>query len=67
MVKIADGSRPERLLSRLKLNSVEETGPRVTVLRSPKGPDGTKGFSSSCRIPRLVGKFGSNRFLYRLI
>lgn len=54
-MKIADGSRPERLLSRLKLNSVEEIGPRVTTIRAPKGPDGTKGFHANARVPRLVG------------
>ncbi|XP_063697366.1 cold shock domain-containing protein E1 [Culicoides brevitarsis] len=57
VVKIADGSRPERLLSRLKLNSVDESVPRVTVLRSPKGPDGSKGFHSNFRTPRPVGAF----------
>lgn len=56
VVKIADGSRPERLLSRLKLNSIDESVPRVTVLRSPKGPDGSKGFHANFRTPRPVGE-----------
>ena len=37
--------RPERLLSRLKSMNDEMIGPRVVVLRPPKGPDGTRGFS----------------------
>lgn len=57
MVKVADanGVRSDRLLSRIKLNSVDDSGPRLTVLRPPKGPDGTKGFHISVRAPRLVG------------
>ncbi|XP_062542729.1 cold shock domain-containing protein E1 isoform X1 [Armigeres subalbatus] len=57
MVKVADanGVRAERLLSRIKLNSVDDSGPRLTVIRAPKGPDGTKGFHISVRAPRLVG------------
>lgn len=42
--------RPERLLSRLKSMNEEMVGPRVIVIRPPKGPDGTKGFSSP-RVP----------------
>ncbi|XP_053971137.1 cold shock domain-containing protein E1 [Hylaeus anthracinus] len=37
--------RPERLISRLRTTSVEDTGPKLTVVRQPKGPDGTRGFS----------------------
>lgn len=57
MIKVADmnGLRAERLLSRIKLNSVDDSGPRLTVIRAPKGPDGTKGFHISVRTPRLVG------------
>lgn len=40
--KITDRQRPERLMSRLK--SISEDGPRVVVIRQPKGPDGTRGF-----------------------
>lgn len=37
--------RPERLLSRFRTMSVEEnSGPRVTILRMPRGPDGSRGF-----------------------
>ncbi|XP_050072684.1 cold shock domain-containing protein E1-like [Anopheles maculipalpis] len=62
VVKIndANGPRPERLISRIKLNSVDDSGPRLTVIRAPKGPDGTKGFLPSARAPRLVGKSESN-------
>uniref|UniRef100_A0A182WM01 CSD domain-containing protein n=1 Tax=Anopheles minimus TaxID=112268 RepID=A0A182WM01_9DIPT len=58
VVKIndANGPRPERLISRIKLNSVDDSGPRLTVVRAPKGPDGTKGFHPSVRTPRLAGK-----------
>uniref|UniRef100_A0A182N204 CSD domain-containing protein n=1 Tax=Anopheles dirus TaxID=7168 RepID=A0A182N204_9DIPT len=52
----ANGPRPERLISRIKLNSVDDSGPRLTVIRAPKGPDGTKGFHASARTPRLVGE-----------
>ncbi|XP_052897731.1 cold shock domain-containing protein E1 isoform X1 [Anopheles moucheti] len=56
VVKIndANGPRPERLISRIKLNSVDDSGPRLTVIRAPKGPDGTKGFHPSARTPRLA-------------
>lgn len=37
--------RPERLISRLRTISMEDTGPKLTVVRQPKGPDGTRGFS----------------------
>lgn len=62
VLKISDNSasRPDRLLSRLKLiNSVDDSVPRLIVIRSPKGPDG-KGFLSSFRQPRLAGKFNSS-------
>lgn len=37
--------RPERLLARLRTASLEEAaGPRVVVLRAPRGPDGGRGF-----------------------
>uniref|UniRef100_A0A182QFF3 CSD domain-containing protein n=1 Tax=Anopheles farauti TaxID=69004 RepID=A0A182QFF3_9DIPT len=49
----ANGPRPERLISRIKLNSVDDSGPRLTAIRAPKGPDGTKGFHASARTPRL--------------
>lgn len=50
-------TRPDRLLSRIKLinSSIDDSAPRLIVIRSPKGPDG-KGFSSIYRQPRLVGE-----------
>lgn len=58
VVKISENvaaSRPDRLLSRLKLNSsIDDSVPRLIVIRSPKGPEG-KGFSSAYRQPRIVG------------
>ncbi|XP_014783652.1 cold shock domain-containing protein E1 [Octopus bimaculoides] len=42
--KITDTRRPDRLLNRLK-SFTEETGPRIILIRAPKGPDGTKGFA----------------------
>ncbi|XP_026474088.1 cold shock domain-containing protein E1-like [Ctenocephalides felis] len=56
VVKVTDiQARPERLISRLRVSSLEETGPRLTVSRQPKGPDGSKGFQSSARQPRQPG------------
>ncbi|GAB0096270.1 cold shock domain-containing protein E1 [Sergentomyia squamirostris] len=57
VVKLVDNTqaRPERLLSRLKVNSVDETVPRLMVIRPPKGPDGTKGFALHHRNPRIAG------------
>lgn len=58
VVKVIDASqRPERLLSRLKLNSIDDSLPRLTTIRAPKGPDGTKGFHPESRKPRIVGKY----------
>ncbi|XP_008545081.1 cold shock domain-containing protein E1 [Microplitis demolitor] len=37
--------RPERLISRLRTISLEDAGPKLTIVRQPKGPDGTRGFS----------------------
>lgn len=36
--------RPDRLISRLKNLNCDNSKPRMTVLRQPRGPDGTKGF-----------------------
>ncbi|XP_013777445.1 cold shock domain-containing protein E1-like [Limulus polyphemus] len=41
--------RPERLISRLRTMSVEDCGPRVLVVRQPRGPDGTNGFNFFCK------------------
>jgi len=48
--------RPERLISRLRTISMEDTGPKLTVVRQPKGPDGTRGFNQErCRhIPGAI-------------
>lgn len=52
----SDGqARPERLLNRLRPVSIEDTGPRVIVIRQPKGPDGSSGFTHHERIVRLPG------------
>lgn len=56
VVKIQDSSpRPERLISRIKINSIDESAPRLTMIRAPKGPDGSKGFSLEARMPRICG------------
>lgn len=47
--------RPERLISRIKINSIDENAPRLTVIRAPKGPDGSSGFSVDARAPRIAG------------
>ena len=59
VVKVMDGNgtvRPERLLARLKINSVDESGPRLIVVRPPKGPDGSRGFAAHHRLPRIAGE-----------
>lgn len=59
-MKVMDGNgtvRPERLLARLKINSVDETGPRLIVVRPPKGPDGSRGFAAQYRMPRIAGEW----------
>ncbi|KAJ8929356.1 hypothetical protein NQ314_017960 [Rhamnusium bicolor] len=48
-------ARPERLISRLRTISVDDTGPKLTLIRQPKGPDGSKGFSSEARTVRVPG------------
>lgn len=49
-------ARPERLISRLRTISLEDQGPRITVMRPPKGPDGSKGFSADARLKRAPGQ-----------
>jgi len=44
-----DRQRPEHLVSRLKSINDEFLGPRISIIRHPKGPDGTKGFA----LPRV--------------
>ncbi|XP_069686487.1 RNA-binding protein Unr isoform X1 [Periplaneta americana] len=58
VTKVSDAprqERPERLISRLRTISLEETGPKLTVVRQPRGPDGTKGFDADMRQPRAPG------------
>jgi hypothetical protein len=45
--------RPERLIS-LRTIPSQESGPKLTVVRQPKGPDGTFGFKQE-RIQRKPG------------
>ena len=35
--KVQETSRPDRLISRIKINSIDESAPRLTTLRAPKG------------------------------
>ena len=53
VVKIGETqtTRPERL-TRVK---VDECGPRVVVIRNPKGPDGTKGFKDLRALNEAIG------------
>jgi len=47
--KLGASQRPERLISKLKALSQEESnraGPKLVVTRQPRGPDGTKGFAN---------------------
>ncbi|KAJ8922361.1 hypothetical protein NQ315_004304 [Exocentrus adspersus] len=56
VVKVSDvQARPERLISRLRTISVDDTGPKLILVRQPKGPDGSKGFSPDARTQRLPG------------
>lgn len=58
VLKVSDAprqERPERLISRLRTISLEESGPKLTVMRQPRGPDGTKGFDPDMRLPRAPG------------
>ncbi|XP_018569827.1 cold shock domain-containing protein E1 [Anoplophora glabripennis] len=56
VVKVSDvQARPERLISRLRTISVDDTGPKLILVRQPKGPDGSKGFSPEARTQRLAG------------
>ncbi|XP_026762174.1 cold shock domain-containing protein E1 [Galleria mellonella] len=49
--------RPERLLSRLRTASLEEAaGPRVIVIRPPRGPDGSRGFRPRRPIADLLAE-----------
>lgn len=56
VVKVADNSsvRPSGPFIRNKLNSIDETVPRMIAIRQPKGPEG-KGFTAACRAVRLPG------------
>ena len=49
-----ESQRPERLLNRLSKMSIDETAPRLIVVRQPYGPDGTRGFNQ----PRISRKPG---------
>ncbi|KRT84375.1 hypothetical protein AMK59_218, partial [Oryctes borbonicus] len=56
VVKVSDvQARPERLISRLRTISLDDAGPRLIVIRQPKGPDGSKGFSTDVRQTRQPG------------
>ncbi|XP_011499122.1 PREDICTED: cold shock domain-containing protein E1 [Ceratosolen solmsi marchali] len=56
VVRLSDAiqqQRPERLIS-LRTVPSQDSGPKLTVVRQPKGPDGTYGFSQE-RIQRKPG------------
>lgn len=56
VTKVSDvQARPERLISRLRTISMEDTGPKLTVVRQPRGPDGSKGFAPDARVLRIPG------------
>nr|XP_032833950.1 cold shock domain-containing protein E1 isoform X4 [Petromyzon marinus] len=53
--KMTPSPRPERLVSRLKSLTLDDnSAPRLTVTRQPRGPDSTKGFTVE-RVLRQVG------------
>uniref|UniRef100_T1JCJ5 Cold shock domain-containing protein E1 n=1 Tax=Strigamia maritima TaxID=126957 RepID=T1JCJ5_STRMM len=47
VVKVSEIPRPERLISRLRTVSCDDTGPRIVLVRQPRGPDGTSGFKTT--------------------
>lgn len=51
MSKNTPTQRPDRLISRLKNLNCDTSKPRMTVLRQPKGPDGSKGFKLQRTVP----------------
>lgn len=52
----SDARRPERMMSKLRSVSVDDSGPKIVTIRQPKGPDASsKGFSSEARLPRKPG------------
>lgn len=58
ITKVSDAprqERPERLISRLRTISLDDSGPKLTVVRQPRGPDGTKGFEADIRHPHSPG------------
>lgn len=56
VTKVSDvQARPERLISRLRTISMEDTGPKLTVVRQPRGPDGSRGFTTDVRKIRMAG------------
>nr|CAD7399848.1 unnamed protein product [Timema poppensis] len=58
VTKVSDAprqERPERLISRLRTISVDESGPKLILIRQPRGPDGTKGFTDDVRQQRAPG------------
>merc|ERR550519_1357784 len=59
--KLCTSKRPERLISKLKTMNIEENsrgGPKMIIVRQPRGPDGTKGFKprseSKEKTPEIV-------------
>lgn len=47
--KLSSSKRPERLISKLKAMNLEDAarlGKKIVVTRQPKGPDGSKGFTT---------------------
>ncbi|XP_026681006.1 cold shock domain-containing protein E1-like [Diaphorina citri] len=56
VVKINENQvRPERLISRLRTTSLEDNGPKMTVTRQPRGPDGSRGFGMALRAKHTPG------------
>jgi SUZ-C motif len=52
----SDARRPERMMSKLRSISIDDSGPKIVTIRQPKGPDASsKGFSSEARLPRKPG------------
>ncbi|XP_023941125.1 cold shock domain-containing protein E1 isoform X2 [Bicyclus anynana] len=61
VVKVASkpvkrAERPERLLARLRTQSLEDAAPRVVTVRAPRGPDGSRGFRPRRPLAEQLGE-----------
>lgn len=58
VVRVSEIPRPERLISRLRTVSSDDSGPRIQVVRQPRGPDGSDGFKQQREL-REIGQLAT--------